>query len=103
MGRNGSSIIWKAISHSISIIKRGLTLRIRTSEIVPLGIDAWLGCANAHILPLEDRISNWLVSHNSPKCRWEEHYMDLTILEISKGPHDTGNLEKQLDQIHWGT
>lgn len=52
-GITGASIIWKAITQSIIFIKEGRAWQIGNGEKVRLGIDAWSGCGNAHILPLE--------------------------------------------------
>jgi len=46
-----ASNIWKAISQPLSLIKDGLAWKIGNGEQVRLGIDAWIECDNAHILP----------------------------------------------------
>lgn len=56
-GRSSSSIIWRAITQSISIIRRGLAWCISNGEVVCIGKDAWSGCGNVHILSLELRQS----------------------------------------------
>ena len=48
---SGASIIWKAILQSISLIKRDPAWKVGNGVQVRIGLDAWSGCGNGHILP----------------------------------------------------
>lgn len=51
----GVSNIWKAITHSIDIIKQGLAWKVWDGSQIRIGSDAWARTGNAHILPREMR------------------------------------------------
>eukprot|EP00253_Pinus_taeda_P030204 PITA_30204 len=47
------SSIWKAVVNTIPLLRDGLTWRIREGNSVRIGKDPWVGCGNAHRLPIE--------------------------------------------------
>eukprot|EP00253_Pinus_taeda_P034161 PITA_34161 len=47
------SIIWKAVINTIPLLRDGLTWRIREGNSVRIGLDPWVGCGNAHRLPID--------------------------------------------------
>eukprot|EP00253_Pinus_taeda_P002467 PITA_02467 len=51
------SSIWKAVINTIPLLREGLTWRIREGNSVRIGQDPWVGCGNAHRLPID------LISH----------------------------------------
>eukprot|EP00253_Pinus_taeda_P029159 PITA_29159 len=47
------SIIWKAVINTIPLLRDGLTWHIREGNSVHIGMDPWVGCGNAHRLPVD--------------------------------------------------
>eukprot|EP00253_Pinus_taeda_P025399 PITA_25399 len=46
------SIIWKAVINTIPLLRDGLTWRIKDGNSVRIRLDPWVGCGNAHRLPI---------------------------------------------------
>lgn len=51
--KSGISNIWKAVLNALPLIRDGLTWRIYDGASVQIGRDPWIGCGNAHQLPLD--------------------------------------------------
>eukprot|EP00253_Pinus_taeda_P031439 PITA_31439 len=49
--RTGISSIWKALLHSLPLIKNNIVWRIRNGYSARIGIDPWSGCGGRHRLP----------------------------------------------------
>lgn len=46
-------IIWKLVINSINLIQYGLTWRILSGSSIRIGANPWIGCGNAHRLPVD--------------------------------------------------
>lgn len=53
--QTGRSNIWKVVLQAMPLIREGLTWRIKSGDVVRIGIDSWIGCGNAHRLSQELR------------------------------------------------
>eukprot|EP00253_Pinus_taeda_P003262 PITA_03262 len=49
-GRNTSNI-WKAVLHSLPLLREGITWRIKDGNCMRIGVDPWVGSGNLHRLP----------------------------------------------------
>lgn len=76
------SIIWKAVTNVMDLIRNGLNWRIRSSSPVRIREDPWVGCGNAHRLPEE----------------LKTHLVDQGITQIC---HITNNGRSSLIQQAW--
>lgn len=103
--RTGISVIWKAVFNSMPIIRERLTWRIQSGTSVRTGLDPWIGCNNAHMLPedLKRHLINAGITHishiadmqhttflqhwkmtrslNTPQ-HWRQHWEDYTATLI---------------------
>eukprot|EP00253_Pinus_taeda_P004922 PITA_04922 len=60
--RTGASSIWKAILHSMPMIRDNLAWKIRDGTQARIGIDPWAGSGGRHILPQD--LVEYLLAHN---------------------------------------
>lgn len=51
--KTGISSIWKALLHSLQLIRNNIVWRIRNGSRVRIGLDPWSGCGGRHRLPQE--------------------------------------------------
>lgn len=49
--KTGISSIWKALLHSLPLIRNNLVWRVRNRSRVRIGLDPWSGCGGRHRLP----------------------------------------------------
>eukprot|EP00253_Pinus_taeda_P011269 PITA_11269 len=61
-GKMGISSIWKALLHSLPLIRDNLVWRIREGNNARIGLDPWTGCGGRHILPHD--LVDHLSAHN---------------------------------------
>lgn len=54
--RGGCFIIWKAVIQSFGLIGSCLVWRVGNGRLVWVGLDPWVGCGGAHILPVDLRL-----------------------------------------------
>lgn len=100
------SNIWKAVLKSLSLIRDGLNWRIHAGTYVHIGLDPWIGCGNAHLLPggLKHHLIESGITHSShiadmerstflhQACKsahslliphqWHHHWADYTVALI---------------------
>ena len=50
---NNISNIWKVVVNALPLLRQGIMWRINEGNDVHIGTDPWVGCGNAHRLPVD--------------------------------------------------
>lgn len=56
--KTGTSSIWKALLHSLPLIRDNLVWRINNGSLARIGLDPWIGSGGRHILFQDHQISS---------------------------------------------
>ena len=99
--KSGISNIWKAVLKSLSLIRDGIRWRINDDTYVHVGVEPWIGCRNAHLLPVgliehlkEIGITHTLLTRRDLPSSTSEFFPQLA---------HTSSLAPSLEGIHIGS
>lgn len=93
----------ESIPTSYALIRDGLTWRIKSGEVVKIGMDPWIGCGKAHRLPKELRkyLISIGISHLS-QIADNERSTFLQKAWKSGRTSDPSTMAATLERIHRG-